>query len=80
MFTTPNTNGAHMAEITAENAALLVGVSDETIRRLVNRDILPARRVGLRRFIKIDLNDLRKVAADLNYRFDEDAAVKFVEN
>ncbi len=69
-----------MAEITAENAALLVGVSDETIRRLVNRDILPARRVGLRRFIKIDLNDLRKVAADLNYRFDEDAAVKFVEN
>jgi len=69
-----------MAEITAENAALLVGVSDETIRRLVNRDILPARRVGLRKFIKIDIDDLRKVAVTLNYRFDEVAAQRFVEN
>lgn len=69
-----------MAEIKAEDAALLIGVSDETIRRLIKRGILPARRFGLRKFIRIDLEDLRNVARKLNYRFDEDAARQIVES
>lgn len=69
-----------MAEIKAEDAAQLIGVSDETIRRLINRGILPARRFGLRKFIRIEIDDLRSVAGTLNYRFDEDAARQLVEN
>lgn len=69
-----------MSEISAVDAARLIGVSDETIRRLVNRNILPARKVGLRGKIKVELDDLRSVAEKLNYRFDEEAAKQFCEN
>lgn len=69
-----------MPELTAMEAAQLIGVSDETIRRLVNRDILPARKVGLRGKIRVELDELRKVAEQLNYRLDEEAAKRFYEN
>lgn len=69
-----------MPEVKALDAAALIGVSDETIRRLVNLNILPARKVGLRGKIKVNLDDLRNLAEKLNYRFDEEAAKKFYEN
>lgn len=80
MYTTLSRNGVTMPEVKALDAAALIGVSDETIRRLVNLNILPARKVGLRGKIKVNLDDLRNLAEKLNYRFDEEAAKKFYEN
>ena len=73
-------NGLTMPEISSDEAARLIGVSDETIRRLVNRKVLPARQVGLRRTIRIELDALRQVAVKLDYRFDEEAARRFADN
>lgn len=69
-----------MPKVSALEAAHLIGVSDETIRRLVNREILPAIKVGLRGKIRIELSDLRVVAQKLNFDFDEESAAKFYDN
>ena len=69
-----------MPEISSANAATLIGVSDETIRRLIDRSVLPARKFGLRGIVRIDIDELRKLAERLNYRFDEEAAKQFYEN
>lgn len=77
MYTTLSKTGDTMPKVSALEAARLIGVSDETIRRLVSRDILPAIKVGLRGKIKIELSDLRVVAEKLNFDFDEESAKQF---
>lgn len=66
-----------MTEVTAPQAAEIVGIDHSTIFKHVRADILPARRVGLRRDIRIDTTDLRKYAEKLGYRFDETLATQY---
>jgi len=60
-------------ELTAPQAAELVKVDHSTVFRWVTKGHLPARRVGLRRTIYIDIDDLRRFAESNNYPFDERA-------
>lgn len=71
-FTTPG--AAIMPEVSSREAGDIIGVNSETIRRYVDRGILPARRVGLRGNLRIEIDDLRKVAAEYQFRFDEKLA------
>lgn len=61
-------------DVSSADAALLIGVSSQTIRRMIARDLIPARRVGIKGLVKIDLADLRKFAKDYQYRFNETLA------
>lgn len=63
-----------MQELSAINAGRVIGLSHTMIHRYVNRGILPARRVGRMRAIRIRMDDLRKFALDHNYDFDEELA------
>lgn len=65
---------ASMPEVSSNDAGRIIGVNSETIRRYVDRGILPARRVGLRGALRIEIEDLRKVAREYQYRFDEELA------
>jgi excisionase family DNA binding protein len=65
-------------ELTSPQAAEVIGVAEATIRNYVERGILPARRVGLRRFIRIDVDNLRRFAVQYGYDFDEEKAQKFL--
>lgn len=73
-------NGAiKMAEVSSAHAAEIIGTSDVTIRRAVYADRLPARREGLRKKIWIDVDELRRFAAEYQYRFDEALARKVAQ-
>ena len=63
-----------MPEVTAAQAAEIVGISDDSIRNYVDRDLLPARRQGIQRKIFIELDDLKVFASQYDFRFNEDAA------
>ncbi len=60
-------------ELTATEAAEVLGVTDRTIRYYIEKGMLPARRRGLRNFA-ISLSDLRKFAEEQNMVFQEDIA------
>lgn len=68
-----------MPIVSGPGAAKIVGVDESTIRRHVYRGVLTARRVGLRKVIRIDLDDLRNLAEQLDYKFDEELAQKLVK-
>lgn len=57
-------------ELTATEAAEVLGVTDRTIRYYIEKGMLPAKRRGLRNFA-ISLSDLQKFANDQNMVFDE---------
>ena len=59
-------------ELTTRQAAKVLGVADMTIRNWVTRGALSARRVGLRRYVRIRVDDLRAFAAQSGYEIDED--------
>ena len=54
---------------TTDEAAAAMSVSGQTIRRWVEDGLLPAQYVGLRRFIRIEEEDLRKFAAQQQIAF-----------
>lgn len=60
-------------ELTATEAAEVLGVTDRTIRYYIEKGMLPARRRGLRNFA-ISLSDLRRFAEEQNMVFQEDVA------
>lgn len=62
-------------ELSAAEAAKVVGVATRTIYNYVDRGILPARRETLKRRIRIDAEDLRRFAEEHGLRFD-DAKIK----
>jgi hypothetical protein len=68
-----------MAEVTAPQAATLIGKSIMTIHRKVDDGLLPARQEGTgeRRFIYIDLDELRGFAAKYGYKLDENLAAQY---
>lgn len=68
-----------MPEVSSREAGDIIGVNSETIRRYVDRGILPARRVGLRGNLRIEIGDLRKVATDYEYRFNEELATQLAK-
>ena len=70
-----------MAEVNGPQAAEILSVSLMTIHRKVDAGTLPAREQGTgeRRFIFIDINDLRKFAQEFGYRFDEAKAKALVK-
>jgi excisionase family DNA binding protein len=47
---------------TSIEAAQAMGVTDQTIRRWIRAGKLPAQHVGLRRAVRIEESDLRKLA------------------
>ena len=69
-----------MAEVNAVQAAKILGKSLPTIHRKVDAGELPARQEGTnRKFIFIDVKDLRKFAQQYGYRFDEVLAQKYAK-
>lgn len=66
-----------MTEVTAPQAAEIVGIDHSTLFKHVQAGIVPARRVGLKRDIRIDVEDLRTYAGKLGYRFNEALATQY---
>ena len=66
-----------MAEVTSTQAAAIIGTSHMTIHRRVDDGLLPGRRQGLDRQIRVDLDDLRRFAKEYGYRFDEELARQY---
>ena len=65
--------------VSSDNAASLIQVSDETIRKYADEGRLACKRVGVRRFYRIDVDALRQLAMELNYGFDEVLLKELVE-
>jgi len=63
-----------MPEISSEDAARLIGLTRQSIRAHVEHGRLAARRVGPRRVVKIELDDLRQFARQYQYTFNETLA------
>ena len=68
-----------MATVTATQAAEILSISHMTIHRRVDDGLLPARREGVARIIKIELDDLRSFAKEYNYAFNEDVAKRLTK-
>lgn len=68
-----------MPEVTAAQAAEIIGKSAMTVYRKVEEGVLPARQEGTgeRKFTYIQIADLREFAARYGYRFDEAVAKRF---
>lgn len=69
-----------MTEVTAAEAGQIVCVDRETVRRWVHRQLIPAKRIGMRQTFRIDLDELRKFADEYNYEFNEELATKFANS
>ena len=68
-----------MPEVSSDNAGLIIGVTRETIRVHVDGGRLKARREGMRRLIRIEVEELRSFAKKYQYRFDEDLAKQLAQ-
>jgi predicted DNA-binding transcriptional regulator AlpA len=70
-----------MPEVNGPQAAEIIGKSIMTIHRKVNDGTLPARQegTGKRKFIYIEIDDLRRFAEKYGYRFDEAIAAKYIK-
>lgn len=68
-----------MPEVNGPQAAEIIGKHLATIHRKVDDGVLPARREGTgeRRFVYIELDDLRQFAKKYGYRFDEKIAAQY---
>lgn len=66
-----------MTEVSAPEAAEIVGVSRITIWKDVRDGRLPAQTVHRRRYLRISLDDLRRYAKENNRRFSEEKASRF---
>lgn len=68
-----------MPEVSSTEAGRIIGVSQRTIVNYVDNGVMEARRMGLRKVIRIDLDELRRVAAVYQYRFDEELATQLAK-
>lgn len=69
-----------MAELTALDAARVVGVHRQSVARWCQDQSIKARKYGLRGDWRIDVDDLRRFAHQYNYDFDEELAAKLGKN
>ena len=60
-----------MPEVRLPQASEIVSKDRSTVFHWVEKGLLPARRVGIRRDIRIDVDSLRSFAREHNYPFDE---------
>jgi excisionase family DNA binding protein len=65
-----------MPEVSITQASEIVSRDRTTVFRWVEDGLLPSRRVGIRRDIRIELADLRRFAKTYNYPFDERLAAQ----
>lgn len=70
-----------MTEVSGPQASKILSVSIYTIHRKVDTGLLPARKqgTGKRKFLFIDIDELREFAAQYGYRFDEAKAAKYTK-
>jgi hypothetical protein len=68
-----------MSEVKASQAAQIVDVCHVTLWKDVKAGILPARLVGRRGVIHIELDTLRQYAKDNRRTFNEELAQEFTE-
>lgn len=61
-------------EVSAKNAAGIIGTSSKNIWEKVHDGKLKARRQGERRLIFIEVEELRRFAQEYGYRFNEQLA------
>jgi len=59
--------------ISVQTAAKMMGQCDQAIRNHVAAGRLPAERIGMRRYYRIKLADLRALAEKYNYPLNEEA-------
>lgn len=69
-----------MPDVSGPDAAKIIGVDQSTIRRYIYRGLIKARRAGLRKIIRIDIDDLRNFAESHDYRFNEEIAAEFIQD
>jgi len=68
-----------MPEVSLTQASEIVSKDRTTVFRWVEDGLLPARRVGLRRDIKIDVKQLESFAKRYDYPFDKSLARQYAE-
>jgi hypothetical protein len=68
-----------MPEVTLTQASEIVAKDRTTVFRWVDEGLLPARRVGIRRDIKIDVDTLRHFAQKYDYPYDSSLARQYAE-
>ena len=70
-----------MAEVTAPQAAEIIGKTPMTIYRKVEDGLLPARQegTGQKKYLYIEVDDLRAFAAQYGYRLDESLAAQYTK-
>lgn len=67
-------HNVNMAELTAHDAAHVVGVNRQTILRWCWKQYIQCRKYGLRGDWRIDADDLRRFAHQHGYKFNEELA------
>lgn len=65
-----------MPELSATHAAQVMGVNRRTVIRWCEAGLVKARQVTRRRDYRADVDDLRKLAQQYGYDFDEELAEK----
>lgn len=70
-----------MPEVTGPQAAEIIGKSIQTVHRRVDDGSLPARQegAGVRKFVYIEIDELRRFAGKYGYRFDEAKAAQYIK-
>lgn len=68
-----------MPEVSSAEAAKIIGITSQTIRRHIDDQLLSARKQGVRGIVRVDIDDLRKFADEYQYRFDEELAAKYTK-
>ena len=68
-----------MPEVTAPEAAAIIGKSIHTVHRRIDEGTLLARKEGTgeRKRVYIEIDELRRFAGEYGYRFDEVIAAKY---
>ena len=68
-----------MPELSSTDAGRVIGVSRQTIVSYVDSGVITARRIGLRKVIRIDVEELRSTAEKYGYRFDATLATQLAK-
>lgn len=68
-----------MPELSSTDAGRVIGVSRQTIVFYVDSGVITARRIGLRKVIRIDVEELRSIAEKYEYRFDATLATQLAK-
>lgn len=66
-----------MPEVTLTQASQIVGKPRKTVFIWIQKELIPCRRIGLRRDIRIQIDDLRAFALKHGYDYDAALAAKY---